>query len=131
MDKMKIIKNLWPLSDRKRRIYFFLGIISGLSGFASKVWYRPMINNSGFNDFGISGSAPSFFATFGACFLGLSFFPKHSAQVIFGITLGQILYEIEQIWTSRTFDIGDIVAIILASFLCLYVHKKFERAYPV
>ena len=38
--------------------------------------------------------------------------------------LGALTYEIEQYWSSRVFDLYDVVAILLAFFVFLFVHLE-------
>jgi len=65
--------------------------------------------------------------------LGLSFiyplfkgsisFKQHAISVFF-IALGTIAYEIEQLWTERTFDYTDIIASIIAAIISIVLYKK-------
>ena len=73
-------------------------------------------------------SAPSFLYLFGLiCCVPLL---KKSIEIAaykktaFLFTLGALTYEAEQIWTSRHFDLNDVLATILALILFLAIHKN-------
>lgn len=74
------------------------------------------------------GSAPSFLYLFGL----ISFVPIVKFQIEFsaflrtavGLTLGALAYEFEQYWSSRTFDLYDVIATILALVTVLVVHHR-------
>ena len=49
---------------------------------------------------------------------------KQHVIVVFFITLGTMAYEIEQLWTERTFDYLDIVASITAAVIAIVLYQK-------
>jgi arginine exporter protein ArgO len=49
---------------------------------------------------------------------------KKYISVVFFITLGAIAYEIEQLWTERTFDYLDIIASIIAAVIAIVLYQK-------
>lgn len=76
------------------------------------------------------GSAPSFLYLFGLiCCVPLL---KKNIEIAaykktaWGCTLGALAYEAEQIWTSRQFDLNDVLATILALILFLVIHKNVQ-----
>lgn len=80
------------------------------------------------------GSAPSFFFTSGIIFLIPIFihplnWRKFTTTSGF-ITFGAVMYEIEQFWTTRVFDINDLVATLLgflfANLLYLIISNYFS-----
>jgi hypothetical protein len=79
----------------------------------------------------LMGSLPSFLALFG--FIALVplvhkniTFPAFIKTTIF-IVIGSLAYEIEQVFSSRTFDYNDVFAIIMAWLLMLGLHR-IEKA---
>lgn len=44
------------------------------------------------------------------------------------LTAGALTYEMEQYWTSMLFDLGDIIATLLAAILMLYLHQNKRKA---
>lgn len=72
------------------------------------------------------GSTPSFFYLLGLMSL-VAIFSQHLKlhsvlKTSFLLMLGALIYEIEQYWSSRTFDLYDVLATLLAFFVFLLVH---------
>ena len=44
------------------------------------------------------------------------------------LTAGALTYEMEQYWTSMFFDLGDIIATLLAAILMLSLHQNKRKA---
>lgn len=74
----------------------------------------------------VLGSAPSYFYL-----LGMSVAPailmknityRGLLKILIGITLGALAYELEQNWTSRTFDSGDLIATLFAFLTVVLSH---------
>lgn len=111
------------------RIYFSIFVIvSILLATFIKLYFRPYY--SGDNHFYklFLGSLPNFFYVLGFSFIyplfkGSISFKQHVIAVFF-ITLGTIAYEIEQLWTERTFDYLDIIASITASVFAIVLYQK-------
>lgn len=97
--------------------YFYLALCSTIAGMVSKV-VRDMGVDSSPVDF-LLGSAPSFFSILGVLFFSkvMVVKEKYSDKYPAFILLGTLLYEIEQIWSNRVFDIYDILALLLGYFL--------------
>lgn len=73
-------------------------------------------------------SLPSFLHTLGFCMLALIFIKKNQIVTMGFITLGSIIYELEQSIgflniTIRTFDLIDIFAIILGYLFSILIFK--------
>jgi len=74
------------------------------------------------------GSSPSFLYLFGL----ISLIPIVKSDIEFPAfkklaivcTLGALVYELEQYWTSRVFDTYDIIATVLAITAMLVIHKR-------
>ena len=103
-------------------------IVSILLATLIKLYFRPYY--SGNNHFYklLLGSLPNFFAVFGSAFIyplfkGTISFKKHFNATFF-ITLGVLVYEIEQYWTKGTFDYLDIGASITAAMIAIVLYKK-------
>jgi len=112
-----------------RRAYFAIIIIASfLIATLIKLYLRPYyFGNDHFSKL-LLGSLPNFFYVLGFSFIyplfkGLISFKQHVIAVFF-ITLGTIAYEIEQLWTERTFDYTDIIASIIAAIISIVLYKK-------
>jgi len=111
------------------RIYFSIFVfVSILLATLIKLYFRPYY--SGNNHFYklLLGSLPNFFYVLGFSFIYPLFkssisFKQHVIAVFF-ITLGTIAYEIEQLWTERTFDYLDIVASVAAAVIAIVLYQK-------
>jgi len=76
------------------------------------------------------GSSPSFLYLFGI----ISIIPVLKKNMEFtsywktalAVTLGALLYELEQAWTSRVFDCYDIIATALAFAVMIVIHNSKE-----
>ena len=73
------------------------------------------------------GSLPSFLYLFGLI-SAIPVFYKNIEftsykKIVPAITVGALVYEFEQYWTSRVFDLYDIVATILAFSLIVMIHQ--------
>jgi len=73
------------------------------------------------------GSSPSFLYLFGIA----SFVPiiteiklKEYTKSVLALTLGALIYEIEQNWTAMNFDLGDIVATVMAGAMMMLLHYR-------
>jgi len=111
------------------RSYFALIIIASfLIATLIKLYLRPYYSGSNHFYKLLLGSLPNFFYTLGFSFIYPLF--SHSIQLnkyiltVFFITLGTIAYEIEQLWTKRTFDYIDIIASIIAALISIVLYKK-------
>ncbi len=61
------------------------------------------------------------------CFFVVWFINKKQLQAMIAVTLGSLVYEVEQIWTKRTFDYMDLIAIITGFLLALIIFKTNEK----
>jgi len=73
------------------------------------------------------GSSPSFFAIIAISFLSLAYTKDKQQKGIFFVFLGSLVYEFEQIWSSRVFDIYDIIALILGYLFALAVYNYYGK----
>jgi hypothetical protein len=46
-------------------------------------------------------------------------------KTIVGLTLGTLVYELEQLWTSMNFDSFDILATFLALVFIVFIHLQW------
>jgi hypothetical protein len=78
------------------------------------------------------GSSPSFFYLFGILSIIPVVQPKINIKTfnksILMLTAGALTYEMEQYWTSMFFDLGDIIATLLAAILMLSLHQNKRKA---
>ncbi len=111
------------------RIYFSIIVIASiLIATLIKLYFRPYY--SGNNHFYklLLGSLPNFFYVLGFSFIyplfkGSISFKQHVIAVLF-ITLGTIAYEIEQLWTERTFDYLDIIASFTSAIVSILIYRN-------
>ncbi len=78
------------------------------------------------------GSSPSFLYLFGILSLIPVVQPKINVKTFnkstLMLTAGALTYEMEQYWTSMFFDLGDIIATLLAAILMLSLHQNKRKA---
>src|SRR6056297_3113646 len=111
---------------RNRRIFLYLSILSGITALFIKLFYRPWINNHPINDFGWSGAAPNFLFSIGICLFIAFVSAKRTLEKMIYTTCGILLYEIEQLWSYRTFDFLDIAATLAGLGLAILIYKRVE-----
>jgi hypothetical protein len=106
--------------------YLFISLLSGLLGFVAKLIYRPFIVSNQINDFEFHAFAPNLFYTLCLNFCIAFVVKKQKIKAMMYGTTGVLVYEFEQVWTSRTFDYLDIAATIGAFGIALLVVKKYK-----
>lgn len=104
------------------KVYMGIGITAAIFGFIAKIPYRNYVYFKGINDYGIADWIPSLLYIIGIIFIVL-YFSDNSKKwkvntTIFTITLGALFYELEQCYSNMTFDIKDVIAIIIGAFIC-------------
>ena len=104
-----------------------ISLLSGFIGFLIKLIYRPLIIENKINDFGIHGFSPSLFYTLGFCLFIAFWLKKGHIKAMIFCTIGILAYEIEQIWTTRTFDYLDTAAIIFGLGLSILIFKRISK----
>ncbi len=113
--------------------FITIGLLSSLLGILAKSAYREFIYVNNFVDFGIADSLPSFLFVVGTTFIGLTFIENKKEKKVVGmisfITVGALLYELEQIFTPMSFDIKDVVATILGGLVSLFLYKYILKKY--
>jgi hypothetical protein len=71
--------------------------------------------------------SPSYKQAFGIkrvqCFIAAAFSKKEPFIKMIAIALGSITYELEQIFTDRTFDIKDLIAVMVAFVTSIFIFK--------
>ncbi len=110
-----------------RPILLYLSLLFGFIGVLVKLLYRPWINNNNINDFGFNGFAPNFIFTIGICLFVSFFVTKKTVSIMIFSTVGILLYETEQILTSRTFDYLDVLATIIGLVAAISIYKMINR----
>lgn len=112
---------------RDKKFYLASFIICGVFAIIVKATRS---NAFGLNHFGdvFLGSSPSFFYLFGILSIIPIIQPKITIKTFnkstLMLTLGALIYELEQYWTSMVFDLGDIIATLLAAILMLALHQN-------
>ena len=109
----------------------YLSLFFGLIGILSKVLYRPWIIDNNINDFGVHGFAPNLIYTTGICLFASFFLKKGHVKTMIYCTVGVLVYETEQLWTSRTFDYLDILATISGLGLAILIFRVISRKWKL
>ena len=115
------------LKDKQKDLMLICSLLVGLLGFLAKVIYRPLIVENNINDYGFQGFAPNLFYTIGACLFAAYWIKKRHIQTMVFVTAGVLTYEIEQIWTSRTFDYLDILATVIGFGISILIFKGLSK----
>jgi hypothetical protein len=115
----------------KQKASFLIGLVFVIIGLLAKSVYRNYICSHGIDDFGLADSLPSFLYVIGfSQLLQISTF-RFPALWIPVVTLGSVIYEFKQYYTSGTLDFSDIIASLaggVVSYLILvYVGKRFKN----
>ncbi len=111
----------------KKEILLYLSLFFGFFGVLSKIAYRPFITHSQINDLGIHDFAPNLFAALSLCLFAAYLTKKRPIKTMIFASCGILIYEIEQNWTSRTFDYLDIVATIIGLGISILIFKLFAK----
>lgn len=110
--------------------FLIIGITCTILGFLSKV-IREYIYDNNVNDYGVFGSLPSFFYIVGLIFLIIAIFKvnieNRGIGLIVCVTLGALVYEVEQLFSSRVFDIKDVIATVVGAIISLILYKHILR----
>jgi len=106
-------------------IIFFLSVFFGILIKILRVSYNSLFQNNIISNF--LNCMPSFFATTGMCMLVLIIVKKQQVKTMGFVVFGLLIYETEQYWTYRIFDMLDIIAIILGYLASILVFKIFKE----
>ena len=109
---------------RKPLFFGFIGILS-------KILYRPLILNFQINDLGFQGFAPNLFAALSLCLFAAYWTEKKRIKKMIFVACGLLAYEIEQIWTSRTFDYLDIIATIIGLGISILILMRVIKKHTI
>lgn len=109
---------------KNRSIFLYISILSGLAALFIKLFYRPRVNHHAVNNFGWSGAAPNFLFSLGICLFIAFVSAKRPLEKMIYTTCGILLYEVEQLWSYRTFDFLDIAATIAGLGLAILIYKR-------
>ena len=90
-----------------------LSLLAAFMVFFIKLVIRPLVVENNINDFGFHEFSPNLFYTIGMCLFAAFWVKKGQIKTMIFVTIGILIYETEQIWTSRTFDYLDIIATIV------------------
>ncbi|MGM0582768.1 MAG: hypothetical protein ACQETL_18985 [Bacteroidota bacterium] len=115
------------LKYKKKDILIICSLLAGLLGFLVKIIYRPLIVENNINDYGFQGFAPNLFYTIGACLFAAYWVKKGQIKTMIFVTVGVLVYETEQIWTSRTFDYLDVLATIIGLGISIPIFKGLSN----
>lgn len=115
----------------KQKASFLIGVVFVIIGLVAKSYYRNYINSHGIDDFGFADSLPSFLYVIGfSQILQISSF-RFPALFIPVVSLGAVIYEFKQYYSSGTLDVNDIIASLagglISYFILLYVAKRFKN----
>ena len=112
-------------NNRNKLLY--ISLIFGLIGVLIKLVYRPWIVDNKINDFGIHGFSPSLVYTIGICLFTAFLLNKGHVKAMIFCAIGAMTYEIEQFWTTRTFDYLDVLATIIGFGLSILIFKRISK----
>lgn len=116
---------------RYRLKLFYSSLFFGIIGIIIKVLYRPWVIDNNINDFGFNGFAPNLIYTTGVCLFLSIFFKKEPIKKMIFCTVGVLIYEFEQLWTSRTFDYLDIAATIFGLMFAIFIFKMISSKWKL
>lgn len=119
------------MSFRDKSFYIACFIICGAFAIIVKLTRTDVFGINSFLDT-LLGSSPSFFYLFGILSLIPIVQPKINIKTfkksVLMFTAGALTYEMEQYWTSMFFDLGDIIATLVAALLMLSLHQNKRKA---
>ena len=112
------------MTKKYNNLYLAIFIISAILGFIAAIGVRDWVFQNNIHDFGIVGTLPSFFITFGSCFLVIRSSIKKPMQKMAIVPIITTLDEFSQIWRiNKTFDYLDLIAIIIGFSLAVTLFK--------
>ena len=109
---------------KNQHIFLSISILSGITALFIKLIYRPWVNQHPVNDFGWSGAAPNFLFSLGICMFIVFVSAKRPLEKMIYNTCGILLYELEQLWSYRTFDFLDIAATLAGLGLAILIYQR-------
>ena len=116
------------LFKKTNKYYLIILTVSIFLALVIKI-IRPLVYNVIQNNVlnSLVGSLPSLFATTGFCMLPLLTVNKQQVKAMsFGV-LGLLIYEVEQYWTERVFDVLDLGAIGLGYLISILIYQKIKE----
>jgi hypothetical protein len=117
--------------EEKHRLSFLIGLGFVIAGFLAKTYYRDYINSNGIDDFGLTGSLPSFMYVIGFSQLLMIRPVKYPALIVLVVSFSSVIYEFKQFYISGIPDTNDIIASVAGgaiSLLILYlVGMRFKN----
>ena len=115
--------------EEKNRTSFLTGLVFVILGWLANSVLRDFISRNGINDFGITGSLPSFLFVIGFSLVILIKSFRYPALVILALCIVAVLYEVKQYYISGNFDISNCIASIagggIALLIWIYIEKRF------
>jgi len=109
---------------KNQHIFLSISILSGITALFIKLIYCPWVNQHPVNDFGWSGAAPNFLFSLGICMFIVFVSAKRPLEKMIYTTCGILLYELEQLWSYRTFDFLDIAATLAGLGLAILIYQR-------
>ena len=120
----------------KKKLYLSISIIIGLLGIILSVYYRPIVYQNNWNDFGFADTIGSLISVMVFCFFiwGFKEYPtqKKVWQIVIVTFIYAVLWELAGLWgLYGTFDIKDMIAAIVSgilTFLCMIIiERKYDK----
>ena len=119
------------MSFRNKSFYIASVVICGAFAILVKSTRADLFGINSFLDIFL-GSSPSFLYLFGALSIIPIVQPKINTATFYKsvlmLTIGALVYELEQYWTSMFFDLTDVTATLLAALLMFYLHQSKREA---
>ena len=118
------------LQSRRRMALLALGLLAvGLYEIA-RAWYRPFVYSRGLNDFHIADTLGNSFGTIATVLVFASILGRSHTQTLFVLRAAAIAvaaYELAHPLLGKPIDPLDLIATLLAGFVCQYAYLTFYR----
>lgn len=118
------------LQSRRRMALLALGLLAvGLYEIA-RAWYRPFVYSRGLNDFHIADTLGNSLGTVATVLVFASILGRSHTQTLFVLRAAAIAvaaYELAHPLLGKPVDPFDLIATLLAGFVCQYAYLAFYR----
>ena len=118
------------LQSRRRMALLALGLLAvGLYEIA-RAWYRPFVYSRGLNDFHIADTLGNSLGTVATVLVFASILGRSHTQTLFVLRAAAIAvaaYELAHPLLGKPIDPLDLIATLLAGFVCQYAYLAFYR----
>lgn len=119
----------WVQSSRRMAL-LALGLLAVGLYEAARAWYRPFIYSRGINDLHVADSLGNSLGTIATTLVFASIFGRSHAQALLvmrAAVIGVAVYELAHPLLGKPIDPRDLVATLLAGFLCQLAYRSLNR----